>query len=276
MLLERVAEERLGADGARRAVLYLALFPTALFLQAVYSESLFLFLSLAAFMLAERRRFGWAGVVVGLAVLTRPTGLALVPPLVLLARRQSWRLATALPFLFALPARALARRRRSVGVRARGGNVEPAPLAGRPARRDLGRRARGLGRSRAARLRLELARLLDRGRARGLDALAHRRAQPRAVRVPRALRRARRDRVARVRRALRAFRGPEPGAAAERPELALAAALAAALRARRLPVLPRARVARRPAPRAHAAIVGCSALLLGVFVTQWALWDWVA
>jgi type II secretory pathway component PulM len=29
-------------------------------------------------------------------------------------------------------------------------------------------------------------------------------------------------------------------------------------------------------PRAHAAILGTSALLLGVFVTQWALWDWVA
>jgi hypothetical protein len=28
--------------------------------------------------------------------------------------------------------------------------------------------------------------------------------------------------------------------------------------------------------RAHAAIVGCSAILLGVFVTQWALWNWVA
>jgi hypothetical protein len=30
------------------------------------------------------------------------------------------------------------------------------------------------------------------------------------------------------------------------------------------------------APRAHAAILGTSALLLGVFVTQWTLWDWVA
>jgi hypothetical protein len=28
--------------------------------------------------------------------------------------------------------------------------------------------------------------------------------------------------------------------------------------------------------RANAAIVASSALLLGVFVTQWALWDWVA
>jgi hypothetical protein len=29
-------------------------------------------------------------------------------------------------------------------------------------------------------------------------------------------------------------------------------------------------------PRVHTAIVSCSALLLGLFVTQWALWYWVA
>ena len=85
LLLYRVAEERLGADGGRRAVLYLALFPFALFLQAVYSESLYLLLTLAAFVLAERRRFLAAGAVTGLALLTRPTALALLPPLVLLA-----------------------------------------------------------------------------------------------------------------------------------------------------------------------------------------------
>jgi Gpi18-like mannosyltransferase len=103
VLLERLGERRLGGDGARRAVLYLALFPTALFLQAVYSESLYLFLCLAAFVLAERGRFAGAGLVVGLAVLTRPVGLALVPPLVLIARRRSWRLATALPVVAVYP-----------------------------------------------------------------------------------------------------------------------------------------------------------------------------
>ena len=87
-LLHRIAEERLGADGARRAVLYLALFPFALFLQAVYSESLYLLLTLAAFVLAERRRFPAAGAVAGLALLTRPTGVALLPALALLAWRE--------------------------------------------------------------------------------------------------------------------------------------------------------------------------------------------
>jgi hypothetical protein len=85
LLLYQIAEERLGADGARRTVLYLAFFPFALFLQAVYSESLYLLLTLAAFTLAERRRFLAAGAVTGLALLARPTGVALLPALALIA-----------------------------------------------------------------------------------------------------------------------------------------------------------------------------------------------
>ena len=88
LLLYRIAEERLGAEGARRAVLYIAVFPFALFLQAVYSESLYLLLTLAAFVLAERRRFLAAGGAAGLALLTRPTGVALLPALALLAWRE--------------------------------------------------------------------------------------------------------------------------------------------------------------------------------------------
>jgi Mannosyltransferase (PIG-V) len=92
LLLYRVAEGRLGADGARRAVLYLAVFPFAFFLQAVYSESFYLLLTLAAFALAERSRFLAAGAVTGLALLTRPTAAALLPALALLAWRESDRL----------------------------------------------------------------------------------------------------------------------------------------------------------------------------------------
>lgn len=87
LLLYRLAECRLGADGGRRAVLYLAVFPMALFLQAVYSESVYLFLVLAAFALAERGRFLEAGVVAGLALLARPTAVALLAGLALLAWR---------------------------------------------------------------------------------------------------------------------------------------------------------------------------------------------
>ena len=87
VLLHDLAETKLGAEGARRTVLYLAVFPMTLFLQAVYSEALFLLLTVAAFLLAERRRFGAAGLVTGLALLTRPVGFALLPALALIAWR---------------------------------------------------------------------------------------------------------------------------------------------------------------------------------------------
>ena len=83
----RVAETRVGAEGARRAVLYLAVFPMSLFLIAIYSESLFLLLAVAAFMLAERGRWLPAWGVTGLAILTRIAGVALLPALALMAWR---------------------------------------------------------------------------------------------------------------------------------------------------------------------------------------------
>ena len=93
VLLYDLAEQKLGADGARRAVLYLALFPMALFLQTVYSESLYLLLTVAAFLAAERRRFLAAGIACGLALLTRPVGIALLPALAFFAWRspRPWR-----------------------------------------------------------------------------------------------------------------------------------------------------------------------------------------
>ena len=107
VLLHRLALERLGADGARRAVLYLAIFPTALFLGAVYSESLYLALALGSFLLAERGRFLGAGAVAGLAMLTRPVGIALLPALAVLAWRSSDRRRALLGVASALPVAAV-------------------------------------------------------------------------------------------------------------------------------------------------------------------------
>ena len=103
ILLHRLAEQRLGAVGARRSVLYLAVFPMALFLQAVYSESLFLLLVLGAFALAERNRFAGAGLVAGLAILTRAAGLALLPALALLAWHHRDRLRSLAGIALAVP-----------------------------------------------------------------------------------------------------------------------------------------------------------------------------
>ena len=87
-LLYRLALDRLGdARIARRSVLLVAVFPMSFFLNAVYSEALFLALSVAAFLLAERKRFVWCSLVAGLALLTRPLGFALLPALAVLAWR---------------------------------------------------------------------------------------------------------------------------------------------------------------------------------------------
>jgi Mannosyltransferase (PIG-V) len=107
VLLYRLAVPRLGHEGARRTLLYLALFPTAFFLGAVYGESLFLLLAVATFLLAERDRFGWAGITAGLALLTRPAGVALLPALAVLAwrsgeRRRALAGAALAPAVFAL------------------------------------------------------------------------------------------------------------------------------------------------------------------------------
>ena len=87
VLLYRLALPRLGELGAKRALLYLAVFPMSLFLQAVYSESMYLLLAVAAFLLAERGRWLPTGFVIGLAILTRVAGIALLPAIALLAWR---------------------------------------------------------------------------------------------------------------------------------------------------------------------------------------------
>jgi hypothetical protein len=88
VLLHRLTLDLAGPAVADRAVLYLAVFPASLFLQAAYAESLFLLLALATFMLAERGRFAWAGAACGGALLTRPAGIALLAALVAFAARR--------------------------------------------------------------------------------------------------------------------------------------------------------------------------------------------
>lgn len=62
-------------------VLFLLIFPTAFFLNAVYTESLFIFLSLAVFYYCLKKKFLWAGLFGFFAALTRVTGILLFIPL---------------------------------------------------------------------------------------------------------------------------------------------------------------------------------------------------
>lgn len=68
-------------DDARRAAWYLLAFPTSLFLSAGYSESLFLLLTLGSLLACRGDRWLTAGVLGGLAALSRPVGIVIVVPL---------------------------------------------------------------------------------------------------------------------------------------------------------------------------------------------------
>ncbi len=77
-------------DGvARRTLVYLAIFPTAFFFLAPYSESLFLLLSLVAFREARRDRWVAAALAGALAALTRSIGIMIAPALIAMAFERS-------------------------------------------------------------------------------------------------------------------------------------------------------------------------------------------
>lgn len=90
-VLHRLTALELGPDAARAAVWLLACFPAAFFLSAVYSESLFLALSLGSVYAARTGRWGWAGALGGLAAMTRSAGVVLLVALVVLWWQQSER-----------------------------------------------------------------------------------------------------------------------------------------------------------------------------------------
>lgn len=73
---------------ARRTIWAIAIFPTSLFFTAVYTESMFLMLSVAALLCARVRKWWLAGVLGTLAALTRSHGIFLVIPFAVLWVRQ--------------------------------------------------------------------------------------------------------------------------------------------------------------------------------------------
>jgi hypothetical protein len=83
-LLHRLCEIELGVPAAREAVWALALYPGALFFSAVYSEALYLLLSLACLYAARTGRWAWAGAAGALGAATRSTGVVLAVPLAIM------------------------------------------------------------------------------------------------------------------------------------------------------------------------------------------------
>jgi Dolichyl-phosphate-mannose-protein mannosyltransferase len=80
-LLYRLVRAEEGRGVALLAAWFLLSFPTAYFLHIGYTESLFLALVLGSFLAARRDRWWLAGILGGLAALTRVNGLVLIPAL---------------------------------------------------------------------------------------------------------------------------------------------------------------------------------------------------
>jgi len=78
----RIARRYAGDRVAQDSVLFLALYPISFVFTAVYSDGLFLALAVWAFVFALEGRATFAALLGALAVLTRPTGIALLPALV--------------------------------------------------------------------------------------------------------------------------------------------------------------------------------------------------
>lgn len=107
--LFRLAAARLDERAGERAAVYLLLFPTTVFLSAVYADALFLAFAVTSALAAERQRWWRAGWLAAGAALTRPFGgLALLPLVVGLwrsrgvARRRDLLAVLLAPMAFAL------------------------------------------------------------------------------------------------------------------------------------------------------------------------------
>lgn len=93
-LLYRLARLDLPHDGAVRATMYAAVFPSAYFFGVVYSESLFLLALVGAAFAFRSKQWVWAGLAAAVMTATRVNGVMFLPALALIgwdAAGDSWR-----------------------------------------------------------------------------------------------------------------------------------------------------------------------------------------
>jgi hypothetical protein len=83
LYLYKLVEHEYNRHVAQRATFYVSIFPTAIFFSAVYSESLFLFLTVASFYYLRERRWLMAGAFGFFAALTRSEGILLAAPMLI-------------------------------------------------------------------------------------------------------------------------------------------------------------------------------------------------
>jgi len=103
-LLHRLTSLELGSRAADTAVLLMAFAPLSFFFTAVYTESLFLALSLGCLYAARRDRWRLAVALGGLAAITRITGVVLMIPLAIMRLARTRRPEPGLAWTLVVPA----------------------------------------------------------------------------------------------------------------------------------------------------------------------------
>lgn len=83
LYLYKLLEHEYDRSVARRAIFYVSIFPTAIYFSAVYTESLFFFLTVASFYYMRSQRWLVAGIFGLFASLTRAEGVLLLAPFAL-------------------------------------------------------------------------------------------------------------------------------------------------------------------------------------------------
>ncbi len=91
VLLARLWREQAGEVLMRRALVLLLAYPSAFFLVTMYAESLYLLLSVGAYLLLRKGRWGFAAALIALASVERANGILLVLPLLAFAWESSAR-----------------------------------------------------------------------------------------------------------------------------------------------------------------------------------------
>ncbi|HET9857536.1 MAG TPA: mannosyltransferase family protein [Chthoniobacterales bacterium] len=91
ILLRRIVLLDFSSEIALRSVWFFLIFPTALFLHAPYTESLFLALAIGSVFAARKDRWWLAGALGALSWMTRANGIVLIPTLAMEAGYQFWK-----------------------------------------------------------------------------------------------------------------------------------------------------------------------------------------
>lgn len=91
VLLQQFFTNRMNPESAWRATFYVLIFPTAMFMGQLYTESTYLAISVLSLLFTYQKRLWWAGLIAMFAAITRPTGVLLFFPMATVWLDHWWR-----------------------------------------------------------------------------------------------------------------------------------------------------------------------------------------